>query len=248
MLRFWCSICILKWLLSAVHGMADKIVELSRAPTPAGHWPGWVRGSETCWRRLHAGAPPFMLADYRVFVTAGLAGGTAHGPFVHRKICRCLRHVLLAHFPHLAVVTDRDAVRVDLNASRCVSVQLYSCPYLSLAFHGFIHRVPGARPVREAWGSTMSSTASIDWPLLLDDGDATGSDAVAGRDLRQYDQPAHDRNDFHLGRRCPHPGAVSVDARVRGIASGTFIAATSATSSGRRGHADTTAAAGSEGA
>ena len=29
------------------------------------------------WRRLHAGGPPFTLSDYRVFVTACLAGGTA---------------------------------------------------------------------------------------------------------------------------------------------------------------------------
>ena len=29
------------------------------------------------WRRLHAGGPPFTLADYRVLVTACLAGGTA---------------------------------------------------------------------------------------------------------------------------------------------------------------------------
>ena len=27
------------------------------------------------WRRLHAGGPPFTLSDYRVFVTASLAGG-----------------------------------------------------------------------------------------------------------------------------------------------------------------------------
>ena len=29
------------------------------------------------WRRLHGGGPPFTLSDYRVFVTACLAGGTA---------------------------------------------------------------------------------------------------------------------------------------------------------------------------
>ena len=32
------------------------------------------------WRKLHAGGPPFTLSDYRVFVTACLAGGTGRSP------------------------------------------------------------------------------------------------------------------------------------------------------------------------